>query len=176
MILLFHYGFSFFDSMTKSQRGGPRVDWQRDGMGSTSDACLLTSTSVCILTLGSAMTRIKQALLQHGPCEAASAPLLSATAELPFCQDGSLPFRARHRRRMCSCESNSKHQAAHRVREVRQVVGNGGSVRVLFAVAVARGSGRHGRVSHARPRRHSTPPLPAKVPGSRMTTLGVAGV
>jgi hypothetical protein len=83
------------------------------------------------------MARIKQALLQHGPCEAASAPLLSATAELPFCQDGSFPFRARHPRRLCSCESKSKNQAAHRVRKVRQVVGNGGSVRVLFAVAVA---------------------------------------
>jgi hypothetical protein len=85
------------------------------------------------------MARIKQALLQHGPCEAAaaSAPLLPATAELPFCQDGSFPFRARHPRRLCSCESKSKNQAAHRVRKVRQVVGNGGSVRVLFAVAVA---------------------------------------
>ena len=36
------------------------------------------------------MARIKQALLQHGPCEAASAPLLSATAELPFCK--TVPF------------------------------------------------------------------------------------
>ena len=83
------------------------------------------------------MTRIKQALLQHGPCEASSAPLLSATAELPFCQaDGAGRLRARHRRRMCSCKSKSKKQAAHRVRKVRQDVGNR-SVRVLFAVAVA---------------------------------------
>jgi hypothetical protein len=104
-------------------------------MGAT-DACLLTSTSVCILTLGSAMTRIKQALFQHGPCEASSAPLLSATAELPFCQaDGAGRLRARHRRRMCSCKSKSKKQATHRVRKVRQDVGNL-SVRVLFAVAV----------------------------------------
>jgi hypothetical protein len=99
----------------------------------------LLNTSVFNLTPGSAIARITQALLQHGPCEAAaaSAPLLSATAELPFCQDGSFPFRARHPRRLCSCESKSKNQAAHRVRKVRQVVGNGGSVRVLFAVAVA---------------------------------------
>jgi hypothetical protein len=119
------------------------------------------------------MARIKQALLQHGPCEAASASLLSATAELPFCQDGSLPFRARHRRRTCSCESNSKHQAAHRVREVRQVVGNGGSVRVLFAVAVAWLCAPMSAGSSAQYQTPATPRVVIREPG---TFAGSGGV
>ena len=125
------------------------------------------------LTPGSAMARIKQALLQHGPCEAASASLLSATAELPFCQDGSFPFRARHPRRLCSCESKSKNQAAHRVRKVRQVVGNGGSVRVLFAVAVAWLCAPMSAGSSAQYQTPATPRVVIREPG---TFAGSGGV
>jgi hypothetical protein len=125
------------------------------------------------LTPGSAIARITQALLQHGPCEAASAPLLPATAELPFCQDGSFPFRARHPRRLCSCESKSKNQAAHRVWKVRQVVGNGGSVRVLFAVAVAWLCAPMSAGSSAQYQTPATPRVVIREPG---TFAGSGGV
>ncbi len=79
-------------------------------------------------------------------------------------------MRARHRRRMCSFES--KKQAAHRMRKVRQDVGNL-SVRVLFAVAVA---WLCASISSGSSAQYQTPAMPRVVIREPGTFAGIGGV